>query len=42
MSDDGLAAAEAVIDALEEARRSQTRHLHEVILEVLPGIDIAI
>lgn len=42
MGDDGRAAAEAVIDALEEPRRSQMRHLHEVILEALPGIDVGV
>jgi hypothetical protein len=42
MTDDGRAAAEAVIDALDEPRRSQVRHLHEVILEALPGIDVGV
>ena len=38
MVDDGRAAAEAVIEAIDEPRRSQMRHLHEVILDTLPGI----
>ncbi len=42
MADDGHAAATAVIDALDEPRRSQMRHLHEVILEALPGIDVGV
>lgn len=42
MTDSGYAAAEALIDGLEEPRRSQMRHLHEVILGALPGIDISI
>ena len=42
MSDDGRAAAETVIDALDEPRGSQMRHLHEVILDALPGIDVGV
>jgi uncharacterized protein DUF1801 len=43
MTDDGRAAAEAVIEAIDdEGRRSQMRHLHEVILEALPGIDVSV
>ena len=42
MGDQGRAAAEAVIEAIDEPRRSQMRHLHEVILDTLPGIDIGV
>lgn len=42
MVDDGRTAAEAVIDRLDEPRRSQMRHLHDVILEALPGIDVGV
>ena len=42
MSTNGLAEAERVIDGLDEPRRSQMRHLHEVIMDALPGIDITI
>jgi hypothetical protein len=42
MVDEGRAAAEAAIDALEEPRRSQMRHLHRVILGALPGIDVGV
>src|SRR3954447_3551154 len=42
MDQDGWAAGEAVIEALDEPRRSQMRHLHEVILDALPGIDVAV
>ena len=42
MVDDDRAAAEAVIEAIDEPRRSQMRHLHEVILDTLPGIDIGV
>lgn len=42
MGDDGRAAATALIDALDEPRRSQMRHLHEVILDTLPGIDVTL
>jgi len=42
MTDDGRAAANALIDGLEEPRRSQMRHLHEVILDALPGIDVSV
>ena len=41
MADDGRDAAKAMIDGLEEPRRSQMRHLHEVILAALPGIDVS-
>lgn len=41
MADDGRDAATALIDGLEEPRRSQMRHLHEVILSALPGIDVS-
>ncbi len=40
MGDDGRAAADALIDGLDEPRRSQMRHLHDVILDALPGIDV--
>jgi hypothetical protein len=39
---DGRQAAEAVIDGLPEPRRSQMQHLHEVILDALPGIDVRV
>jgi len=42
MTDDGRQAAQVVIDGLDEPRRSQMRHLHEVILEALPGIDVGV
>ena len=42
MTNDGRAEAEAVIDALDEPRCSTMRHLHELILDALPGIDIAV
>ena len=42
MGDQGRAAAEAVIEAIDEPRRSQMRHLHEVIVDTLPGIDIGV
>jgi hypothetical protein len=42
MSEDGRAAAEAIMEALEEPRRSTMRHLHEVILDALPGIDVGV
>ena len=42
MTDDGRAQAEAVIEALDEPRRSQMRHLHEIILDALPGIDVGV
>lgn len=42
MGDDGRAAAMALIDGLDEPRRSQMRHLHEVILDTLPGIDVTL
>jgi hypothetical protein len=37
---DGAAAARAHIDALPEPRRSQMRHLHEVIVAAIPEADI--
>ena len=39
---DGRQAAQAVIDDLPEPRRSQMQHLHDVILEALPDIDIRV
>ncbi|MFL5711547.1 MAG: DUF1801 domain-containing protein [Chloroflexota bacterium] len=42
MREDGRAAADAVIEGLDEPRRSQMRHLHEVILDALPEIDVAV
>jgi len=36
------AAAEAYLDTLPDPRRGHMRHLHEVILEALPGIDVGI
>ena len=39
---DGTQAAQAVIDGLPEPRRSQMQHLHEVILDTLPGIDVRV
>ena len=42
MTDDGRAAAQSVIDALDEPRRSQMQHLHDVILDALPGIDVGV
>ena len=43
MTDDGRAAAEAVIDAIDdEGRRSTMLHLHQVILAALPGIDVGV
>jgi hypothetical protein len=42
MVDDGRAAAEALIAALDEPRRSTIRHLHDVILDALPGIDVGV
>jgi hypothetical protein len=41
MTDDGRAAATALIDSLDEPRQTQMRHLHDVILDALPGIDVA-
>lgn len=38
--DAGRAAAQAYIDSLPEPRRSQMQHLHDVILDALPGIDV--
>jgi hypothetical protein len=42
MDDDGRAAAEAVIEALGEPRRSHMPHLREVILDALPDIDVGV
>ena len=42
MGDDGRTTAEALIAALDEPRRSTMRHLHEVILDALPGIDVGV
>lgn len=42
MADDGRAAAEALIADLDEPRRSTMRHLHDVILDALPGIDVGV
>lgn len=42
MTEDGRQAAEAILDGLDEPRRSQMRHLHVVILEALPGIDVGV
>ena len=39
---DGKQAAQAVIDDLPEPRRSQMQHLHDVILDALPGIDVRV
>ena len=39
---DGRQAAQAIIDALPEPRRSQMQHLHDLILDELPGIDIRV
>ena len=39
---DGRQAAQAVIDELPEPRRSQMQHLHDVILDALPGIDVRV
>lgn len=40
MTTDGRAAAEAHIDALPEPRRSQMRHLHDVLIEALPTAEV--
>ena len=42
MTDDGRDQADALIDGLPEPRRSHMRHLHDVILEALPGIDVSL
>lgn len=34
--------AEAYIESLDEPRRSQMRHLHEVIVAAVPGIDVTL
>lgn len=39
---DGRQAAQAAIDSLPEPRRAQMQHLHEVILDALPGIDVRV
>ncbi len=39
---DGRQAAQALIDGLPEPRRSQMQHLHDVILDALPGIDVRV
>ena len=39
---DGRQAAQAVIDDLPEPRRSQMQHLHDVILDALPGIEVRV
>jgi hypothetical protein len=39
---DDTPAAEAYIDTLDEPRRSQMRHLHDVILAAVPGIDVSL
>ena len=36
----GPEAVEAHLDGLPEPRRSQMRHLHEVLLEAMPGVDV--
>ena len=38
----GRDAADAYIDGLTEPRRSQMQHLHEVILDALPDIDVGL
>ncbi len=40
--DDGRRAAQELIDSLPEPRRSQMQHLHDVILDALPAIDVAV
>lgn len=42
MTRTGTEAAEAWIDALEEPRRSEVRHLHEVIRAAIPDADVVI
>ena len=42
MVDDGRAAAEALIAEFDEPRRATMRHLHDVILDALPGIDVGV
>lgn len=37
---DGEAAAQALLDSLDEPRRSQLRHLHEVIRAAAPELDV--
>jgi hypothetical protein len=39
---DGRQAAQAIIDGLPEPRRAQMQHLHDVILDALPGIDVRV
>jgi len=38
----GIDAAEAWIDSLDEPRRSEVRHLHEVIRAAIPDADIVV
>lgn len=38
----GRDAADAYIDGLAEPRRSQMQHLHELILDALPDIDVGL
>jgi hypothetical protein len=38
----GTAAAEAWIDSLDEPRRSEVRHLHEVIRTAIPDADVVL
>ena len=38
----GIEAAEAWIDALDEPRRSEVRHLHEVIRAAIPDADVVV
>ena len=38
----GTAAAEAWIDSLDEPRRSEVRHLHEVIRAAIPDADVVV
>ena len=42
MAGTGPGSATELIDGLAEPRRTQMRHLHEVILDALPGIDVSI
>lgn len=39
--DDGRRAAQAYLEGLDEPRRSQMRHLYDVIVEAIPDADIA-
>jgi hypothetical protein len=38
----GIEAAEAWIDTLDEPRRSQVRHLHEVVRAAIPDADVVV